>query len=450
MQRGAVALAEVECNGIRIDEKYLHDAIRKTAAQIKQMESDLRENEVCKVWRKCYGRAMNMNSNAQLGRVLFDEMGFPVTDYTENGNYKTDEGALRKIDHPFIDMYFECEKLKKAKSTYLEGLAREVVNGFLHSFFNLHIARTFRSSSEAINFQNIPIRNKKMNELIRTAFIPRKGRHLVEIDFSGIEVRIAACYHKDPMMLKYIKDPTKDMHRDMAMQCYKLPQEEVTKDIRYCGKNMFVFPQFYGDYYIDCARSLWEAVARMNLQTTSEVDLYNHLRDCGITKLGDLDPDKRPKRGTFECHIKEVERSFWEDRFPVYNNWKRRWYKRYLQKGWFPTKTGFVCQGHMSRNDVINYPVQGSAFHCLLWSLIELVDELRKRRMKSLVVGQIHDSIVADVPDSELDKFIRLAYEIMTERLMDHWRWIIVPLEVEAEATDVNKPWATKKVYELN
>jgi DNA polymerase I-like protein with 3'-5' exonuclease and polymerase domains len=288
-----------------------------------------------------------------------------------------------------------------------------------------------------------------MRTLVRSCVLARPGRRIVEIDYSGLEVRIAACYHKDPTMQRYIEDPTTDMHRDMAMECFLLPEDEVTKEVRYCAKNRFVFPQFYGSWWMDCARDLWQAMDLMGLQTRSGVPLREHLRARGIRELGDQNRDKpRAKRGTFEAHIKDVEHNFWERRFVAYSRWRRDWYTKYQKRGFFVTKTGFVCQGHMSRNDAINYPVQGSAFHCLLQSLVWLNRELAKKGMQSLVIGQIHDSIVADVPERELAQYVALARKLMVDRLRKRWDWITVPLGIEVERSPVNGSWADKEVWD--
>jgi len=445
LQRGCEALAVVESNGLRIDVDYLQKAIRRTERKIGHMAEELVQDEVAWVWRKTFGRKMNFSSTEQLGNILFEKMGFKAESFTETGKPKTDEKALGALTHPFVKSYLKMKKLEKANSTYLKGLLREVQDGFIHPFFNLHLVQTYRSSSSDPNFQNLPIRDEEMGKLIRTAFLARPGHRIVEIDGAGIEVRIAACYHKDPVMISYIEDETKDMHRDMAMQCYMLKQEQVGKKIRYCGKNMFVFPQFYGDWYIDCARSLWEAIGNMHLVTEDGIPLKEHLQNKGIFELGELNPKEDSRPGTFEHHIKLVERDFWEKRFSVYNQWRKSWFRKYEETGWFLTKTGFICQGVMKRNEVINYPVQGSAFHWLLWCLTQLLAELKKRNMKTLIIGQIHDSIVADVPDEEMEEYLVLAKKVMCKMVRKFWPWIIVPIDIEAEATPVGGTWAEKK-----
>jgi len=449
LHEGSIALAQVEANGIRIDMDYLKKATKHTEYKMKKHQERLLKTDIFKEWKKFYKKKTNYDSTDQLGKVLFDLMGYECTAFTEKGNKKTDEDTLSKIDDPTVKRYFKLKKLKKVMSTYLGGISKEVWKGYLHPQFHLNIVKTYRSSSSNPNFQNLPIRNVEMGNLVRTAFIAREGRQLVELDYSGIEVSIAACYHKDPTMLSYLKDPTKDMHRDMAAQCYKLETDQVTKLARYYGKNMFVFPQFYGDWYIKCASSLWEVTGNKDLVTADGIPIREHLKSKGIHRLGDLNPREKPGRGTFEQHIKNVEKDFWNRRFKVYDKWKRKWYETYKSQGYFTSLTGFTYQGFYTRNEVINYAVQGSAFHCLLWSLIRLQKELRKRNMKTLIIGQIHDSILADVPENELQRFLKLAKWVMTTQLKKNWRWINVPIDIEAEVCPLGGSWADKKEMKI-
>jgi hypothetical protein len=244
------------------------------------------------------------------------------------------------------------------------------------------------------------------------------------------------------------------MHRDMATECFKLPKmpSEWWKQkgpgggnaLRFYTKNQFVFPQFYGSYYLDCARNLWESMEK-NQFAMGDTTIQEHLKEQGIKRRGSCSSDIKPLMGTFEHHIKQVEDHFWNKRFHVYRDWKKSWYQAYLKKGYYDTVTGFRISGVMRRNDVINYGIQGSAFHCLLWSLIELQERLKRKRMRAKIIGQIHDSILADVPVNELDTFLPLARKIMVEEIAETWPWIIVPLEVEAEVTSPGGNWYDKK-----
>jgi DNA polymerase I-like protein with 3'-5' exonuclease and polymerase domains len=456
---GSQALSRIEHNGIRIDTAYLKKSIKKTKKKITRLTTRLKSDEIYTTWRKHFGQKTNIGSKEQLGDILYGVMDYPVTGWTKKGKAKVDINAFSQIDLPFIDDFLELEKLKKACTTYLEGILNETVNGFLHPFFDLHTAKTFRGSSSSPNFQNLPIRDPLMAKLIRQAIIARKNHRIVEVDYSGVEICGAACYHLDPRMIRYIKNPKKDLHRDMSRQIYKLPKAEMKsrskkdakriKKIRYCGKNKFVFPQFYGDWYMSCAQSLWEAIETMNLCTRDGFDLYSNLEAEGVLKLGACNPKEDPKKRTFELHLKEVEDDFWNRRFRVYNQWKKDWYYTYLKKGYFDTLTGFRISGHMKKNDVINYPVQGTAFHWLLWSLTLIQKRLRKYKMKSRIIGQIHDSIVGDVHKKEFKHYLEIVHQVMTVDIRKHWSWIIVPLTIDAEAGPVDGNWWQKEEVEI-
>lgn len=442
---GSLALADVEANGIRIDVDRLDRTIEKADLKIKEHASTLKQDSVWREWVKWFGEGANLGSRSQLGMLLFSVLEFPPVGHTRTGRDQTDEDSLLGVDSDFVRLWVKTEKLKKMRSTFLQGIRKEVVDGFLRPSFNLHLARTYRSSSDRPNFQNFPIRDKKISKPIRSCFIPRDGHVLVEADFSSLEVRISACYNHDPVLINYIEDPSSDMHRDMACQCFKLEEDELVKEIRFYAKNQFVFPEFYGSYYIHCAPQLWESAA--NLTTRSGIPLRDHLEGNGINRLGRCDPKVPAERGTFERHIKNVESDFWGRRFKVYAQWKERWWQEYQRCGGFRMLTGFVVQGVHKKNDVINYPIQGSAFHCELWTLIQLNNWLKKHKMKSKIVGQIHDSIVGDVHRSELQDYLAKVKQISTVDIRKAWDWIIVPLEIECEVGEKN--WFEKKEVKL-
>jgi DNA polymerase-1 len=447
MHRGAIALARIESNGLRIDVPYLEQAIKDTKKSIARETAALESTDEWRLWVRRFGSKAKMRSRAQLAVVL-KELGHIKGDKrTKTGRDSVDQSALDDVDTPFVKSYLQLEQLHKLDSTYLQGLRREVFDGYLGPFFNLHTTETFRSSSSEINFQNIPIRNPTIGKTIRRAFIPRDGHVLVEVDYVGIEVRVSCCYNQDPRLISYVKDKSRDMHRDMAMQIFKLKCEQVSKVARYCAKNMFVFPQFYGDWYKSNAVQLWQAVDRLKVSVEGGGSLRDHLKSVGLSRLGECDWNSEPKAGTFEHHLKGVEHDFWNRRFSVYTQWKEDWYQAYRRLGSFQLLTGFVIEGLFNRKQVINYPVQGAAFHCLLWSLIELQREIDSRRWKSKLVGQIHDSLVADVHVEELDKYLQLVRDVMTNRLPEVWKWLIVPLEIEAEVAAVS--WADKKPVDL-
>ena len=447
--QGSIALAQVEANGIRIDVDYLHKTITQTTTKIDRLSETMKQHKVYRTWKKHYGSRTNMGSRQQLGKILFDVMGYECPSLTATERYQTNEAVLNILNLDFTNQLLRVEKLKKARSTYLRGILKHVVDGYLHPSFNLNIVVTYRSSSSDPNFHNIPMKDPKIKKLIRRAFIARHNHQIVEVDYSGVEICCATCYHHDPKMISYIKDETKDLHRDMAMAICMIPKKQVSWDARDIGKNMFVFPQFYGDYYIHCAQNMWKAMISRHIKTNDGLSLIKHLKSKGIRKLGRCNPKLPPASGTFENHLKEVEDDFWNRRFPVYKQWKKDWWEEFIRKGYFDTLTGFRIEGLLNRKKVINYPVQGSAFHWLLWSLIRIQKLLNKYKMKSLIIGQIHDSIVGDIHRKEKQDYLEICKQVMTIDIRKHWKWICVPLSIEAEVAPVGGSWYEKSKVKI-
>jgi DNA polymerase I-like protein with 3'-5' exonuclease and polymerase domains len=455
--QGSLALARIEAAGMAVDTAYIVEAKAKIKNRITELETELANNEVTKTWQKFYKHRANTQSPDQLAHVLYDLMGFTPVGVTASGHRgKVDEDSLVTIDHPFIRAYLEVKKLKKAAGTNIRALEREVVDGKVHCFFNLNNVISFRSSSDKFNFQNIPKHDIQIANLIRRAFVARKGRQIVEVDFKGAEVCVGACYHKDPSMIRYILDPDSDMHRDAARQLFfmpeaKFPSDKYPKIVRQLGKGFFVFAEFYGDWYKSCANSLWREMLVQKPTLKDGTLLMDHLRSNGIRERGVLDPDADPVPGTFEAHVQGVERWLWQDRFPGYAQWKRDNYAAYHKQGWFLSHTGFVYTGYMRRNEVNNYGTQGSAFHCLLWGLVRLVMHLMpKYGMRSTAVGQIHDSIVFDVVPEELDDLLALCRKVYTKLLLREHPWIIVPITIDADVCPVGGSWVDKQTYKWN
>ena len=448
--QGTLALAKVEHSGLKIDTTFLDTKIQETEKTIKELSFKLREDKVFKLWKKTYGERANLGSREQLGEILFGKMGLQGSytrkseeDGAKKKRWKTEESVFEEIDLPFVKDWVRVEKLKKIRGTFLEGIRKETVNGFLHPSFDLNTVRTYRSSSSNPNFTNLPIRDPEFAEIIRSCFIPRKGRVLLEIDFGALEFRGAACKWRDPAMVKYASDPNKDIHRDSAAKVFKCKKAEVGKQERYVAKNQFVFPQLYGSYYIQCAKNIWESCDKLNLKV-NDVPMKSHLDNKGIHSLGKCNPKESPEEGTFEKHVQKVEKDF-NETFHVYKDAKEKWWNDYLKRGWFQMMTGFVVQGLHSRNDLMNYDIQGSCFHCLLWSLIQLQKWIEKKKLRCKIVGQIHDCIVLDCPENEVQEVLSKAHQIMTTELQKAWSWVIVPMLVEIDVAETNwylkKPW---------
>ena len=436
---GILALARAERQGIRMDLDYCHRKKKHLTKKITYYQKKLQNTNFYRRWNHIYKNKTNIHSDHQLSNILYKHMKIEPPKMTEAGKGATDEETLKQIDLPELKYILQIRKLNKIRDTYLGQFIRETnKDGYIRPSFNLHNVRTYRSSSSNPNFQNIPKRDKEAMETCRRAILPRPGHMLVEADFSALEVMISACYHKDPTMLEYLQDDNADMHLDMAKQIFIMKDLDKGSVLRKASKNGFVFPQFYGDYYGNNARGLceWTSLPAKQWKDGDGIELSDgenigaHMRRNGIKSFDQ-----------FIEHMKKVEEDFWGNRFKVYNDWRNSWVEKYKKRGYLKMLTGFTCSGIMRKNEIINYPIQGTAFHCLLFTFIELDKIMQKEGWNSKLIGQIHDSIVMDVDPQELSHIKQTLNWIVKEKLPKQWQWIIVPLEIELDEYGIDQPW---------
>jgi DNA polymerase I-like protein with 3'-5' exonuclease and polymerase domains len=235
-------------------------------------------------------------------------------------------------------------------------------------------------------------------------------------------------------MIDYIMDPTTDMHRDTAADLWFLPEDKVTKELRQAVKSNWVFPQFYGSWYKECAKNLWEECVEGKMKVNENLTLRAHLKKNKIRTLDD-----------FTKHCQKSEDIFWNERFKIYNQWKKEINTEYRKTGVISTPFGFQFKGYMKENDATNYPIQSAAFHCLLWSLIRINRYFSEYDLDSRIIGQIHDSIVIDLCPAEEEEVISIINYIGTTLLRETFDWLVVPMVIEFEITEVDEPWSTKK-----
>ncbi|HEX9934050.1 MAG TPA: DNA polymerase, partial [bacterium] len=338
------------------------------------------------------------------------------------------KGDLEELGMPFVDLVLRWKKFQKVRDTYLLDWQRESVDSVIHPLYNLYSVDTYRSSSSAPNGQNVPKRDPEQAKPLRELIRPSSGRRLTEYDYKGAEVCTSVCYNHDPALKRYVEDASTDMHRDQAMELFFRPLEwykekgPVATLERYYAKNGFVFAEFYGDYFGKIAPNIWTRLPR---------ETKEHLKSNGIRGLRD-----------FTAHVEDVENDFWTKKFPVYDEWKDKAVKDFQKLGYVDLYTGFRCWGPMERNKIINYPIQGTAFHLLLWTFVNVWREIKRRGMKSRLIGQIHDAIVADVDPAEEAWMDRLVWEYGTQKIREHWSWIIVPLGIEKSRSEIDGSWA--------
>lgn len=411
---GQATFAKLHTNGLPLDTYESEQAIQRVTGQMASLHSRIMDCEEARMMP----RGFNFESPQQLSQLLYDKLDYKGV----TGSASTDEDALLAIGTPFTKSILEHRKLGKIKSTYLEGFSNESVNGIVHPFFNLTKVVTFRSSSNAPNFQNIPKRDKSAQKLVRSCFRPSPGNVFIEYDYGQIEVRISACYHKDPTMLKYIEDPTTDMHRDIGMQLFCRTKETLTKGERGLAKNGYVFPSFYGSSWKVTAPAMWEELSE---------DAKDNLAAHKIRSLPG-----------FEKHVKEIEDDFWGRRFRRYADWKKEIWKSYQRNGYVELLSGFRVPGPMEFTDATNYQIQGAAFHCMLYTLNQIVDKIEAISGRSKVVGQIHDAMVVDAHPEDVPMIDKLLWFYGTQEIRNVYPWIIVPLIIEKEISEVDGTWA--------
>lgn len=225
------------------------------------------------------------------------------------------------------------------------------------------------------------------------------------------------------------------MHRDSACDIFMLNPDDMnhpdfTKDmkklakkIRNEAKNKWVFAQFYGDWFDSCGRALYESCYKTEMKLPNGGILSEHMDAMGIGELDD-----------FLEHCKEAERILWEDRFPEYTKWKKDVYEKYIRDGYIESYLGFRFQGYMDRKQATNFPIQGTSFHLLVYTLIQVSREIKRLKLKSKLIMQIHDSLIASVPISEAPQYIAMVNGIVS-RLHKVHTWMNVPMEIEAEVS---------------
>jgi DNA polymerase-1 len=447
---GILALAKVESAGLHINIDYVQTKKKEITKEITKLEHKFIKSDFYLDWEKSVKGKINIYSPVQLSNFLYKVKKLKIDKQTTSEQQgSTDEEALLQLNIPELNILLQIKKLKKIRDTYLDSFERETINGIMHPFYNLHLVRSYRGSSNNPNFQNIPKRDEEAMNICRSAIYPSPGHQLVELDFKQLEVRIAACFCEDQRLIDDILKG--DMHRDMAMEIFQL--KEFNKNdpshavLRQSAKNGFIFPQFYGDYYKNCAINIafkWCKLSKTKNWKKGEGIVFEdkHISDHLISKgFKNLE--------SFTEHIQDIEYNFWHKRYKKYYEWREHIWQQYQNIGYVETMTGFTFNGLMKKNDVMNYPIQGSAFHCLLWSLIQGIKAQQREHWQSKIVGQIHDSIVLDVTPKELKHVIAVMRCIMCHDLQVNWPWIIVPLDIDVEASPVDHSWAEKQSLHL-
>jgi DNA polymerase I-like protein with 3'-5' exonuclease and polymerase domains len=419
---GAKALAKVQEHGMKIDKVQLLKNERTLTEKINAIVNMIDSMDEI----KDYDKTLDLNSSEQLVKFVYDYLKMPVPPEGKS----VDEKALSRFNKPIIKLLLKYRKATKIRDTFLSQFKREQWDGIIHPSFALNRVKTFRGSSSGPNFQNLPKHDKTANKMIRGIIHPAEGCKICEYDYRSIEVGVGATYHKDPQMLKYLSDESANMHTDTAIDIFMRDLDTYTKAERQLAKNKFVFPAFYGSSAKPhqgqkigvVARDLWEG---------TPPETMAHLRSCGIRGIED-----------FQAHVIDVEDKMWNERFPVYSEWRNKTWKKYKRKGYLDLYTGFRVYGPLSYTQVVNIQTQGSAFHVLLHTLIKTAPRIFDLSGRTYVNGQIHECIVVNVHPEEEEEIDRLINYFGTVRLPEAYPELsIVPLIIEKDSSEIDGDW---------
>jgi len=457
VHKGSLTLSHIERNGLPADVDYFNQAEQKITQKIQKLHTDLVTSDEAKLFEKTEHKPLDYNSPKDLRKLFFDLLALNADKKTTTGLSSVDHDTLTRIKHPFAIKLLKYRKWSKVKSTYIDQLIREISEDhIIHPFFHLHTGRTGRGSSANPNSQNLPERHEESKKIVKTGFRVPDDCCFSGVDFGSHEVRIAACFTKDPVLIAYINNPSTDMHGDTSKELFILddhlfskPEYQKTlKVLRFFTKNDMIFPQFYGSYWRTCARSLWDDAKDVEFEPGFTVREYLHQK--GITCLSNTTSYKdKPKKGSFEYHIRECEAAFWR-KYNVFRKWQDTSKEFYLKNGYVKTMFGTRRHGYLNQNKILNTGIQGTAFQCLLWSLIELQKWLKKNQMQSKILGQIHDSILLQVQKDEAVDVYRQTKYIMEEQIREHHKWLIVPLVAEMESSQLGGTWYDCKTIDIN
>ena len=383
----ASVLAKMELNGIRIDKQILNT-----------MKEDIntRINDLSQKIYNLAGHEFNISSPKQLGEILFDELKLPYAKKNKTG-YVTDQNVLSKLtEYPIVRLILEYRLLNKLLTTYLEGILNAVSDdGKIHTIYTQTVTRTGRLSSIEPNLQNIPVRNE-FGKLIRKGFIPEDNSVIMSSDYSQIELRIFAHLSKTEELINAFNN-NMDIHTKTAMDIFKVPEEEVTKNMRRQAKAVN-----FGILYGISPYGLAEDIGVSPKEAKNFIDKYFETYP-GIKDYMNKEIAEAHKNG-YVLTIMNRKRTIEE---LTSNN--------YMQRS-------------MGERMALNTPIQGSSADILKKAMIEIDREFIKENIKSTMLLQIHDELVFNVLNNEIDKVTKIVKNIMENTIK-----LSVPLTVDIE-----------------
>ena len=384
-------LFDMEQNGIRVEADALKQYGDQLAGKIAELEKEIYEEA---------GETFNINSPKQLGVVLFENMKLPGGRKTKTG-YSTAADVLEKLapEHPVVAKILEYRQYTKLKSTYADGLANYVQDdGRIHGKFNQTITATGRISSTEPNLQNIPVR-MELGRLIRKVFIPEEGYRFVDADYSQIELRVLAHCSGDEHLIQAYKEQS-DIHRITASQVFHIPFDEVTPQQRRNAKAVN-FGIVYGISSFGLSQDL----------SITRKEAAKYIDDYFATY---------PGIKTFLDHAVTHAK---EEGYVVTLFGRRRPVPELSSSNFMQRSFG--------ERVAMNSPIQGAAADIIKIAMIRVNQRLKDQKMKSRLVLQVHDELLIEAYEPELDE----VQNILKEE-MEHAAELKVPLEIDMHTGD--------------
>jgi len=394
----AMVLGSMEYYGFKVDRDALEEFGNKLDGRIRSLEQAI---------YLLAGEEFNINSPKQLGIILFEKLGLKAVKKTKTG-YSTDADVLESLadKHEIIPCILEYRQLARLKSTYAEGLAKVIhpVTGRIHSRFNQTVTATGRISSTEPNLQNIPVRTELGRE-IRKAFVPEEGYVLVDADYSQIELRVLAHITGDENLKNAFHQGT-DIHALTASQVFRVPIGQVTPEMRRRAKAVN-FGIIYG------------------------------ISDFGLAK--DINVSRKEAARYIQGYL---------DTYPKVKEYMEDTVKKGQEKGYVETlfhriryipelKSSNYAVRSFGKRVALNTPIQGTAADIIKIAMVRVWRELKKRKMKSRLILQVHDELLVETWEDELEEVKEIVRVGMEEAVA-----LSVPLTVDIS---VGRNWYEAK-----
>jgi DNA polymerase-1 len=359
------ALFRIERNGVLIDGPTLAAQSQALGQRILQLETEAYE---------IAGQPFNLSSPKQLGEIFFDKLGLPVIKKTATGARSTDEEVLEKLaeDYPLPARILEHRSLSKLKGTYTDKLAQMALpkTGRVHTHYAQAVAVTGRLSSNDPNLQNIPIRTAEGRK-VREAFVAPAGSFIASADYSQIELRIMAHLSGDEALLKAFHQGL-DVHKATAAEVFGLTPDQVSSEQRRYAKTIN-----FGLIYGMSAFGLAKALGIDNGAAKNYIERYFQ-RFAGVKRYMDETREQAKSQGYVET---------------VFG---RRLYLPEINSPNGPRRAG-------AERAAINAPMQGTAADLIKLSMMAVQAGIDKEQRKSKVIMQVHDELVFEVPEDEVE-----------------------------------------------